>query len=286
MPVMNGSDGRVVEYEDLEFTTATYERLAPVVLIHGLGCTWRVWNPQILPLAENRRVILVNARGSGASKLGGRRFSISDMAADIHELLTYLSVEGVVMIGLSMGGAIALEYALDFPDTLSGLIIVGSAAGVPDPMGAVLDAQQEFIEAHDIDEIAESRMAVALGPDADSGLRRWMVEMITANDVHDYRSQAAAVFSFDVRDRLGGLSVPTVIIHGDEDRVLPVALARDLCTRMPGSRLYELEGLGHFANLEDPTRFNAALLCGMRALGDVSVPRGCSFGTCLGEPTP
>lgn len=165
-----------------------------------------------------------------------------------------------------MGGAVVLEYALDFPGSLSGLVVVGSAAGAPDQMRAALDSQQMFVESHDMRAIAESRMTAAFGTGADSGTRRWMVEMIAANDVGSYRSQAAAAFAFDVRDRLGDLAAPAAILHGSDDRVLPVALAHDLLGRISDSSLQVLDGLGHFANLEDPDRFNAMLLSAVSGL--------------------
>ena len=257
--VVRGPDGNRIDYLDLDCRTGRDADADPIVLLHGLGCTWRVWSRQIPALAMQRRVVAVNCRGSGASDAGPPGVRIPDMAADVHALLEQLGISRAAVMGLSMGGMVALQHALDFPDDLSRLLVVGSTAGVPDSLRPVLEEQRRFIQEHAMLDIAESRMSAAFGESSDPGLRRWAVAMIAAMDLASYRAQAAAAFEFDVRSRLHEIRVPTHVVHGEKDRSLPRILGEEIHEGIADSKLHLIEGAGHFPNLEASEDFNASI---------------------------
>jgi 3-oxoadipate enol-lactonase len=191
------------------------------------------------------------------------------MAADVFAVVAGLGLRRPALVGLSMGGTIALQYALDHPGDLSRLVVVGSLAGVPEEFASVRDQQLEFIETRSLREIAEARMAAAFTASADPATKAWVTEMIAGGDLEGYRSQAT--LTFDVRHRLGEIAVPTTIIHGELDAVAPAVFATFMGAAIPEATVHIIEGQGHFAHLEAPERLNP-LLAGALGIPEDLVP--------------
>ena len=253
---VRGPDRNRIDYLDLDCRTGGDPDADAIVLLHGLGCTWRIWSRQIPAFAAGRRVIAINSRGSGASDLGKSEVQISDMAADVHALLSHLEIPRAVVMGLSMGGMVAMQHALDFPNDVSRLLVVGSSSGLPESLRPVADEQRRFIAEHGMADIARSRMSAAFGEDSDPELRRWAEEMIAAIDLTSYRAQSVAAFEFDARERLSELQVPVDVVHGENDKSLPLLLGQATHEGISGSKLHVIEGAGHFPNVESPKAFN------------------------------
>lgn len=130
MPLVEAPNGALVHYVDLDLHSESLkDRITdPALLIHGLGCNWRHWSRQIGWLAHCRRVVAPDIRGGSCkthwSVLG---WSIANMAADVHAVVAELAIRHPAVVGISMGGAVALDY----PDDLSRLVVVDSIPGVP-----------------------------------------------------------------------------------------------------------------------------------------------------------
>jgi 3-oxoadipate enol-lactonase len=231
----------------------------PVVLIHGLGCDWRVWRRQIGWLAHARRVIAPDMRGSGQSGWRKAGWSTADMAADVHGLVRALGLDRPAMVGISMGGTIAMQYAADYPDDISRLVVIDTFARIPGEAAAIRDAQLEFIETHTLRQIAAERMDVAFTKAADPRLKAWLIDMIAAGEIEGYRSQARATLHFDLARRLGEITVPATVLHGSEDRTVPSMLAGAIAAGIPHSDLHLIQGQGHFPSLEAPHLLNPLL---------------------------
>jgi 3-oxoadipate enol-lactonase len=231
----------------------------PVVLIHGLGCSWQVWRRQTGWLAHTRRVVAPDVRGSGQSSSRTSGWTTADMAADIHELVVALGLDRPAVVGISMGGTIALQYAADYPDDISRLVVMDTFAGLPDEAAAIRDDQLHFIETHTLREIAEERMARAFTENADPRLKAWMIDLIASGDIDGYRSQARATLQFSITDRLGEITVPTTVLHGGEDRTAPSVLGELLAQGIASSEFRVMDGQGHFPNLEAPAVLNPLL---------------------------
>ena len=231
-------------------------------------CDWhhwsRQWSRQIGWIAHSRRVVAVDVRGGGGKTRWTRPgWTTADMAADIHAVVTELGLRRPAIVGCSMGGTIALQYALDYPGDLSRLVVLASFAGLPDQMAQIRDGQLAFIKSHNLREIAENRVGAAFTASADQGVKAWMVDMIASGDKEGYASQAqATLMGFDVRSRLKEIQVPTTIIHGDKDATVPVALAEFEAKEIPNSTLHVLQGEGHFANVQVPEKVNPLLADG------------------------
>lgn len=257
--MIKGRANNLIDFLDLDLRTGPPTATDPIVLLHGIGCTWHIWNRQIARLATTRRVLGVNLRGSGQSEPGPQGVTIADMAADVHALLGQMSIPSATIMGLSMGGMVAMQHAIDFPDDVSRLLIVGSTAGVPAELLPVAAEQRLFIEQHDMDEIAESRTEAAFGAESDPEIRQWSSDMIASTDLDSYRAQAAAAFDFHIVDQLHQISVPTHILHGKNDMSLPIGLGQAIHEGIHGATFHAIESPGHFPNLEVPQRFNSVL---------------------------
>jgi 3-oxoadipate enol-lactonase len=262
MPFIEAPDGALVHFVDLDLHSEALHTQVndPVILIHGLGCDWRHWSRQIGWIAHARRVVIPDVRGgAGKTRWTHPGWTTADMAADIHAVAASLGLRRPALAGISMGGTIALQYALDHPADLSRLVLVDSFPGVPEQFTPVRDQQLAFIQTHTLRQIAEERMAVAFTDRADPATKAWVIEMIAGGDLEGYRNQARATLTFDVRHRLREISVPTTIIHGELDATAPAAFAPLMAEAIPGATVHIIEGQGHFPSLEAPDRFNPLL---------------------------
>lgn len=262
MAFVQTPDRALVHYVDFDLhAEMLHDPVAePVVLLHGLGCNWRHWSRQIGWLAHCRRVVAPDIRGgSGKTRWPLLGWTTADMAADVHTVVVELGLRRPALVGLSMGGTVALRYALDYPEDVGRLVLVDTYPGIPAEFAAIVEAQKAYIDSHSLREIAEERMAVAFTPAADPLTKAWVIEMIASGDIDGYQSQAHATLSFDVRDRLGEIAIPTTVIHGELDATVPAAAASLIAGAIAGAQLRIVEGQGHFAHLEAPERFNPIL---------------------------
>lgn len=231
----------------------------PVILLHGLGCDWRVWRRQIGWLSHARRVVALDSRGSGQSRWNQPGWTTADMAADVHRLVRALDLRRPAIVGISMGGTVALQYALDHPDGISNLVLLGTFAGIPPEAAELRDGQLRFIETHTLPEIAATRIDAGISATADPRLKAWLVDMLSQGDIDGYRSQARTTLTFDVTDRLADISTPTTVLHGTQDRATPYFLGQMIAAGIPSCDLHLIEGQGHFVNLEAPQVLNPLL---------------------------
>jgi 3-oxoadipate enol-lactonase len=258
MAYLSRPDGTILLYEDFNFAFPWEERGAPVVLVHGLGCNWTLWIKQLAWLVPSRRVIAVDARGSDQSRPAAQGWSTRDMAADLRAVVEDAGLAKPVLVGLSMGGTIVLQYALDYPDALSHLVVADAPAGIPEAFQMQQQQELHLINTVSVSETAHRRMGKAFAT-RNQQLRQWMIAMIERMDTESYRSQANATFAFNVWDRLHEIRVPMTMIWGALDAIIPVQMGLAMHQALLRSTLRVVEGCGHFVNLEAPETFNAIL---------------------------
>ena len=193
----------------------------PVLLIGGLGNDVSMYGGIIARLVQSSRVIAFDNRGSGRSDKPDIPYSIGMMAGDAVGLMDALGIARAHLVGISMGGSIALDLALAHPDRVTGLVLVSASARKPAklrmsaPMRAayVLRSLPMFRGRHPQPEYAHAR-------------------------------QRAASRSYDCTARLEQIHAPTLILHGRRDRTVPTALAEEMHDRIAGSQLVMFDG-GH-----------------------------------------
>jgi pimeloyl-ACP methyl ester carboxylesterase len=218
-------------------------RLA-MVLVHGAGGNHLIW-PASLRRMDGVTVYALDLPGHGKS--GGQgRTSIADYVAVLLGFMEALSIRRAVIAGHSMGGAIAQQLALSYPMRVQGLILVATGARL-----RVFPAILDGILTH-TDATLDLVSRYAWGPNASEQMiqlgRAQMAEIgphITANDY-------AACNAFDVMDRVGQITAPTLAIGGTADQMTPPKYLAFLAEKIPGARLAMIEGAGHMVMLEQP----------------------------------
>lgn len=247
-------------YELIDCTEPWRSGAPPAVLLHGLGTDRRLWFYQVPAFCARVPILLVDLRGHGRSSAPPGEWTVADMARDVVRLLRHLGAEKAHLVGLSLGGMVAQQFALDYPYATASLVLADTIAGPPPGAERPLREALAFIEGHAMREIAEVRISTAFSAAVDPAMRGHLIEQVALDDHAAYVRAARAAFSFDVRERLGEVAAPTLVVVGEADRTFPLAWMEEVAARIGGARLVRLAGAGHISNMERPQAFNRAVL--------------------------
>ena len=247
-------------YELIDCTEPWRSGSPPAVLIHGLGTDRRLWLYQVPAFCGRVPTLLVDLRGHGRSSAPPGEWTVADMARDVVRLLRHLGAEKAHLVGLSLGGMVAQQFALDYPYATASLVLADTIAGPPPDAREPLRDALAFIEGHSMRQVAETRITTAFSGAVDPVMRLHLIEQVALNDKAAYERAARAAFSFDVRGRLGEIAAPTLVVVGDADRTFPIPWMEDVARDIRGARLVRLAGAGHLSNMERPQEFNRAAL--------------------------
>jgi pimeloyl-ACP methyl ester carboxylesterase len=247
-----------------------------LLLVHGMAGTYESWQAVIEPLARRHTVIALDLPGHGASAPAGGDYSLGSLAASLRDLLITLGHDHATIVGHSLGGGIAMQFAYQFPELTERLVLV-SSGGLgrevsPVLRAAALPGADLFIAATaGPGRVAGSALArglAAVGLRANADVAEVARGYASLGD-RSHRSAFLATLRSVVGtegqrihagDRLylaGG--VPVLIIWGRRDRMIPVAHAEHAHKEIPGSRLEIFDSAGHMPQLEAPARFVAVL---------------------------
>ena len=228
----------------------------PLLLIMGLGYTLDMWH-RVRPLLTQRfRVIVFDNRGVGRSDVPEPGYTLSDMAADAVAVLDAAGIESAHVLGVSMGGYIAQTLTIEHPERVRSLILGCTACGGPDAVIAEPEVL-EALRARGAMEPAEgvrvmipyvydpSTPSEAIDEDLAIRLRTFPSEK-------GYVGQLHAIMQLATWERLSEIAVPTLVIHGQSDRLVPHANGEDLARRIPGSRFVSLPNASHIFFTDQP----------------------------------
>jgi pimeloyl-ACP methyl ester carboxylesterase len=226
-----------------------------LLLVPGIPAIASDWAPLAERLDGSRRVIAYDNRGSGASTVTPAPYTTAQLAADAVALLDALEIERADVFGMSLGGMIAQELALGWPDRVDRLVLGCTHCGLAHAARPEREAGLAF--AMETDDWAERMRALApfaFAAGVDPSFLSRFIEKKAADVQHPegYRGQIAAVLAHDTYDRLPGIDRPTLVVTGDGDRVIPAASSDVLSERIRGSRLAVIAGAGHLFFLERP----------------------------------
>lgn len=246
----------------------------PVVWIHGLGGTWRDFEPQLDRLADRYRCIVPELRGHGRTPAVPGRMSTADLAGDVAGVLGALDVDRAVVVGLSMGGLVAQALAVDHPDVVEALVLVDTGPRVPAPVAMLLRAAAARIRSKGMP--AALAMLQHMGSEAggdEEAMRQaradgtaWQQRDLASNDPDVLAAGLVALADHDLRRQVRKLQVPTLLIAGADDPVVPLSLVEDLAGLIPGSRMVVVPDAGHLPNRDRPELFDEALTAFVDAL--------------------
>ena len=235
----------------------------PVALIMGFSGSGRGWGEAFLKLMEARfKIFVIDNRGTGESDKPDAEFTLADMAADIAAVLDHAKTPRAHIFGISMGGMIAQEFALAYPERTRGLVLGCTNCGASHSVPADPAAIANLIPAPGIDPIEQARRAfsVACGKaflNSAAGqeiLSQAIAEMgnYPITPMHTFMRQGQAIGRFDSFARLGQIKSPTLIIHGDDDSIVPYPNAEVLQGAIAGSKKHTLKAAGHMFFWEVP----------------------------------
>ena len=229
----------------------------PLLLIHGLGYARWGWEPVVEPLARSFDTILFDNRGIGESDAPPGPYTAAGMAADAVQVLDEAGVERANVVGTSLGGMIAQELALGYPQRVDKLVLACTTPGGPQ----AFPMPQRTVELMQARATLREYVQNALEPDP----RPELVERIlayrerTAQGFEPWAAQAAAGATFDAHDRLGSLTAPTLVQHGEGDVVVDPRNADLLAAAIRGARTSMYAGCGHLFMWQEPERFVSEL---------------------------
>lgn len=225
---------------------------APLICIHGAGGTHRHWGYQLRDLAATTQVYALDLPGHGRSALPGRT-SIAEYGAAVAALLGACGIERCALAGHSMGGAIALWLAIECPERVAGLALVGS--------GARLRVAPAILQglAENYTTTVRAIVHASYAPGASAELLAQAEADYARCDPQVYQNDFVACDRFDLRERLHDLRCPTVVVCGDADRMTPLKHSAELHASIAGASLAVVPGAGHMAMIERPAAVSAAL---------------------------
>lgn len=233
----------------------------PVVLVHPGLWDRRIWDGQFEPFAEHHDVVRYDVRGYGRSDVPTRPYS--DIR-DLRDLLTELGIERCALVGCSMGGQIAVNFALEHPDVAEALVLVApglSGYAWQDPRLDVLSAEVEAaVAAGDLEGAmdAELQMWAPLEPDRET--TRW-IRQVAMDNVRIFEIPEAFPEALpSVVGRLGELEAATLVIVGDKDVGEIQAIADLLVEQVPGALRREIHDADHLVMVRQPEVFNRVVL--------------------------
>ena len=229
-----------------------------LVFVHGAGEDSRIWQRQCAFFAGSHNVIDLDLPGRHRRLAERPLDSHEDNARDVGRQMDDRRIGWAVIVGHSMGGAVALTLALEHPERVQALVLVASGARLR-MSPELMDKARRRADGTDVgtDPIVPIERLVAASTPAD--LRHWIAERaLTAPPATTY-ADFRANDGFDVMDRVSGLAVPTLVIVGDEDRMAPPKFSEFLAKNIPGSRLTILDRCGHYPQVEREPAFTLAL---------------------------
>jgi 3-oxoadipate enol-lactonase len=233
---------------------------APVLVMGGsLGTSLEMWDGQ-LALAERLRLVRHDHRGHGRSPVPPGPYDIGDLARDVVELLDALELERVSYCGLSIGGMVGMWLGANAPERIDKLVLLCTSAHLP-PASAWQERAEAVREAGSIDPIADAVIARWLTPefaDEHPELRAELRAMLVATDPEGYAAACGAIERMDLRDALGRIAAPTLVISGAEDPATPPEHQRLIAESIPGARL-ETVHAAHLGAVEQAEAVNALI---------------------------
>lgn len=251
-----------IRIDDLNINYEIEGQGESIVLIHGLGSSSRDWSFQTEFFSRYFQVIAYDVRGHGLSDKPQGPYSVPMFADDLAHLLKKLEVKDAHLVGLSMGGWIAFQFAVEFPKMIRSLTIVNSWADMRPKNFQdrwLLFRRNVIFRLFNMRRIGETLAKGLFIKPEQAELRRSFVESWAKNHKPSYMAAMGAAKGWSVVDRLSEITIPTLVVCSDEDYT-PVAAKQAYVDKMPNARLAVIHDSRHAVPVERPDEFNSILL--------------------------
>ncbi len=235
---------------------------APVItLAHGLATDLTMWDDVVQHLESRYQVLRYDARGHGKSPASSDRFSLSELAQDVIDLLDHLKIEKTHFVGLSMGGMVGMGLGLDHAERIEKLVVCDARGDAPEAYRKSWDDRIERVSAEGVAVLAkptvERWFTAAFGQNQEAVER--MRAMVAATSADGYVGCARALRELDYTRRLPTMTVPTLFLVGSEDAGAPPETMRQMHQITPGSQFVQIDNAGHISAVEQPDQVAAAI---------------------------
>jgi len=241
-----------------------------LVFLHGIGGNKRNWHDNLPAFAKHWHAVAWDARGYGESDDYEGPLTFSQYADDLVRVLDHFQAKKAHIVGLSMGGRIAMDFAARYPQRLLTLTLCDTHprfAHLPE------DKKREFIRLRkeplinggEPKDIAVPVAKTLVGPKASQEAFDKLVDSMTRLHKESYIKSIEATVMSDNMNRLGEIRVPTHVVVGGADRLTTPEMARGLVEKIPNAKLTVIADAGHLVNIEEPAEFNEKVIAFIRA---------------------
>lgn len=243
-----------VRVNDIQMFYEVHGEGFPLIMIMGLTGNTSWWDPRwIQTLSEKFKIIAFDNRGAGRTDISDREYSIKLFADDTAGLMDALGVPRADVLGISMGGMIAQEFVLNYPEKVKKVVLCSTHCGGAKSVQAseevlgTLTADRGGVSAEEV-----ARMTIPLFFTEDflkntPGVEELVIEQISKNPISNeaFMRQMSAIMQFDTYDRLSQIKTPALILHGKQDILIPPENGSILGKAIPGARLVSFENSAH-----------------------------------------
>src|SRR5262245_57605533 len=241
-----------------------------ITMSNSLASNLSMWEAQMPVLTSRYRVLRYDTRGHGGTDATAGPYSLDELSEDVRALLQALGITRTHFIGLSMGGMIGQIMALKYPELLQSVVLCDTMSRVPTEAKPMWDERVHTAETRGMEPLVEPTVA------------RWFTEpfrqkgapvidqvrsMIRTTPPQGYAGCCQSIAALNLTDQLKRISLPTLIIVGEDDPGTPVAASRVIHEQIQGSELVILKSAAHLSNLEQPEAFNQALTAFLQKIG-------------------
>jgi 3-oxoadipate enol-lactonase len=228
------------------------------MLCNSLGTTLEMWDAQVVDLTAQFRLARYDQRGHGRSPVPQGPYSIEDLARDALGLLDDLGIERTSFCGLSIGGMVGMWLASETPERIERLVLCSTAPTLP-PREQWLE-RAATVRADGVSAITDAAIDRWFTPLAPDWLRERFRTMLVETPAEGYAGCCEALADLDLRDRLGAIEAPTLVVTGAGDPVAPPQTGEQLAASISGARHVTVAGARHIANAEQPATFTQPVL--------------------------
>jgi non-heme chloroperoxidase len=246
----------------------------PVLLLHGGTDSWRSFEPVLPHLPASIRAFALTQRGHGDASRPATGYRYADFAADVAAVMDVIGLGSAVIVGHSMGRAIAQRFAIDHPERTRGLVLMGAFAGeAHNPVVVQIDeAVSTMVDPLDAGFVREFQVSTLAQPVPPAFLETVVQESLKL-PARVWREVFAGLREDDVAAELGEIRVPTLVVSGRRDGFAAVEEVEARTRGIPGAQLVVYPGAGHALHWEEPVRFAADLTAFTGSLKYGSDPR-------------
>lgn len=239
----------------------------PIVFVHGSVTTSELFREMVEYFGDTYRTIAVDLRGYGESQKPEDGFEIRQFSDDLADLFKVMNVQSPVLLGVSMGGFVAQDFALRYPGVLKALVLASTSDGELAPGLFDKDPVAEIVSAG-WETVARNMVYGAFPEGTNENNKKILFERIQDLGADVLRGVCRTILDFDVSADIHSVNIPTLIMVGTEDHQLPVYLSERLQRKIAGSQLEIFDGAGHFMMVEQPKQFRTVLTEFLDSLGN------------------